>query len=110
MGNLLYGSGSRLAEFDDRVLAHLKVVIVAKLRREEKFTFSWASPTGDGRHTVWVHPAIELHFEFAENVRPQLNRAWVEQMMVTANNGELTITPEPNLSDEAPTGRQASRT
>ncbi|GAA1000435.1 hypothetical protein GCM10009563_27800 [Subtercola frigoramans] len=79
--------------------------MVAKLRREEKFTFSWVSPTGDGRHTVWVHPSIELHFDFAENVRPQLNRAWVEQMMNAANNGELLVLPEPVTAAEGPATR-----
>ena len=38
MGQLIYASTFE-ARFDDRVLAHLQIVIVAKLRRQESFAF-----------------------------------------------------------------------
>ncbi|KFF58097.1 ATP-dependent DNA ligase, partial [Cryobacterium sp. MLB-32] len=40
MGKLTYDS-SLTADFDDRVLAHIQLVIGTKLRRGESFYFSW---------------------------------------------------------------------
>ena len=37
MGRLIYGTGDTDVEFEDRLLAHLKVVISTKLRRNEAF-------------------------------------------------------------------------
>jgi hypothetical protein len=50
MGVLIYGSGAEY-EIEDRVLAHLKVVIAAKLRRQENFFLSWSNDAdaGSGR-------------------------------------------------------------
>lgn len=40
MGKLVYDS-TFTAEFDDRLLTHLQIVIGMKLRRGESFMFSW---------------------------------------------------------------------
>lgn len=98
MGKLLYGSGAREVPFDDRTLAHLKVAIINKLRRSESFTMSWQHGLehGSGRSTIWVHEAIPLQFVFEGNRQPVLNRAWIEQLMLTANSiSGLQVTPEP---------------
>ncbi len=97
MGQLLYGSPSVVIELDDRVLAHLQVVITAKLRREEKFTLSWVDDTSDwARSAIWLHPAIALQFRFTDAVEPQLNREWMEALMVSANTASgLRVVPEP---------------
>ena len=56
MGALIYGSPSMEIQFDDRVLAHVQIVMSAKLRRGENFFFSWRdSPSvGDGRSAIWI--------------------------------------------------------
>jgi hypothetical protein len=85
-------------EIDDRLLAHLKVVIVTKLRRDEKFTFSWKYSVQDdeGRSTIWLHPAIPVQFVFGEDMAPELNREWLEALIATANTGDgLRLVPEP---------------
>jgi len=93
MGSLVYDD-DRVAEFDDRTLAHLQAVIVNKLRRQESFPFTWA----DERRTVtvWVSPNTPLEFVFDDRRRPQLNRAWIEELalMATTSTG-LVIVPEP---------------
>lgn len=94
MGKLIYGSSSRELELDDRTLAHVKSIAVMKLRRNESFTISWQRnpDTGGGRVSIWVHPSISLQFEFDEEVRPELNRTWLEAMMQDANKtGDLRI-------------------
>ena len=41
MGKLVYGASVTEIDIDDRTLAHLEIVIIAKLRRDEKFVLSW---------------------------------------------------------------------
>lgn len=95
MGTLTYGSPGTKLLFDDRLLAHLQAVILAKLRRDEKFSFT--CPHGDDGYTsVWVHPAIPLMFSFDGSSRPPLNRAWIEVLMQSANGGSgLNVVAEP---------------
>lgn len=98
MGKFIYGTPSISVEFDDRVLAHLKVVILAKLRRQESFTFSWeyTSAQGSGHSSIWLHPAIPLQFDFYGKKDPTLNRVWLEEMVALANTpAGLRIIPEP---------------
>ncbi|WP_253201947.1 hypothetical protein [Subtercola sp. PAMC28395] len=85
------------AQFDDRLLAHMKTVIVAKLRREEKFTLSYTKDPGEGgRSTIWLHPAIELAFDFDDDTRPALNRAWIDELMRSANSNDgMSVIDEP---------------
>ncbi|WP_251453830.1 hypothetical protein [Microbacterium sp. Marseille-Q6648] len=89
MGTLLYGSPPRRLEFDDATLAHLKVVIVTKLRRSESFTVSWQHPPDrpPGRSTLWLHPSIELGFEFDSPAPPDpLDRRWLEHLAHEASS------------------------
>lgn len=41
MGTLFYGDNRFAIGIDDRSLAHLQLVILAKLRRDESFSFTW---------------------------------------------------------------------
>jgi hypothetical protein len=66
MGKLLYGPAGSGIPIDDRPLAHLQVVMLAKLRRKEAFAFTWEreAVAGSGRTTIWVTPTMCLEFEF----------------------------------------------
>ncbi|MGK9221250.1 MULTISPECIES: DUF7882 family protein [unclassified Microbacterium] len=87
MGVLYYGANASAIHIDDRALAHIKVVIISKLRRDESFSVSWRHPDEgeSGRSTIWIHPAIPLRFEFDEADAPALNREWLEELAVSAN-------------------------
>lgn len=104
MGKLIY-DGSISAEFDDRVLAHLQVVIGSKLRRGESFHFTWRDDP-NGRTIVWLHPRISVVYRFYGGKPPALNRAWVDALMVTANStAGLHVMSEPNdYAVHPPTG------
>lgn len=98
MGRLIYGPQALEIDFDDRLLAHLKVAMFTKMRRNESFSLSWREPEsmGYGRSSVWVHPSTPLHYRFHGSKRPALNRAWIEQLVASANNtGEMTVMSEP---------------
>ncbi len=97
MGRLEYGCPPLSVEIDDRPLAHLKLVIITKLRRQEGLAFSWEyDATREGRSTIWLHPSIPLRFAFSGSRLPALNEKWIEELSRLANsrNG-LRLTPEP---------------
>lgn len=41
VGTIFYGGSATPIHIEDRALAHLKVVVATKLRRNESFTVSW---------------------------------------------------------------------
>ena len=73
---------------EDRALAHLKVVIATKLRRDESFTVSWTHPDDQprGRSTIWLHPSIPLRFVFDDPEPAQLSREWIEDLANSASS------------------------
>mgnify|MGYP001570502769 CR=1 FL=1 len=104
MGTLHYGGSEASIHIEERALAHLKVVVATKLRRNESFTLSWRHPEGDGegRSTIWLHPSIPLRFTFDEFEPPHLNMRWIHALMQSANSsGGITLLDEVL---EAPTG------
>lgn len=88
MGYLTY-AGSTEYEFEDRALAHLKVAVGMKLRRQESFFISWSNPVerGSGRVSIWVSPGIPLAFRFSGSRAPELNKVWLDVL------NELSHTP-----------------
>ena len=97
MGKMIYDADVSVT-FDDRVLAHLQQVIGAKLRRGEAFYFGWKDDprSGDGRTTIWLHPAMSLRFKYAGSVPVELNRAWLDALAISADSNQgLVLVPEP---------------
>ncbi|MFS0866380.1 ATP-dependent DNA ligase [Microbacterium sp. 179-B 1A2 NHS] len=97
MGKFIYENILK-ADFDDRILAHLQVVIGTKQRRGESFHFTWKDDPsiGDGVTIVWIHPRCTIAYKFYGGRRPALSRAWIEQMMLAANSGGgLFVMSEP---------------
>lgn len=104
MGKLIYGSGQSEIDIEDRTLAHLKVVMITKLRRDESFALNWGNEanSGSGRSTIWVHPAMALEFMFHGGRKPALNRDWIDVLMQAANSaGGLQMIPEPHAAPVA---------
>lgn len=94
MGQLLYGAPSESFEFEDRMLAHLEIVIVAKLRRQESFSLSVVDDKG-GRVSIWINPSSILQFRYKVAAH-EINRAWLEELVDSANTpAGLRPTPEP---------------
>ncbi|UTT61565.1 ATP-dependent DNA ligase [Microcella humidisoli] len=97
MGTLTYDS-TLSADFDDRTLAHLQMVMGAKLRRNEAFYFSWKDDhsIGNGRSVIWMHPTIPISFKFFGSRPPAINREWIDELMLLANTPSgLYLVPEP---------------
>ncbi|NYE21440.1 hypothetical protein [Microbacterium immunditiarum] len=114
MGTIYYGGAGTPIHIEDRALAHLKVVIATKLRRNESFTVSWKHPEGEprGRTTLWLHPSIPLRFVFDDPEPAQLSREWIEELANSANSsGGIMLVAEhfdaaavPAVSESEPDG------
>ncbi len=94
MGRFVYDRDATV-EMDDRTLAHLQVVIINKLRRQESFALTLR----DDQRTlsVWVCPQTAVQFVYSGNRHPTLNREWIEELAVSANSmGGLRLVPEPS--------------
>ena len=99
MGKFIYGATAVSVDIEDRVLAHLRMVIMTKLRRNESFMFDIDVGGGNGRRTFWIHPSVPIQFHFFGSRPPRINREWVEEMIRLASSTTgLTIPPEPKES------------
>ena len=101
MGVLHYGAGHRI-DIDDDLLAHLKLVVVTKLRRNESFTLSWTHSGAQtpGRSTIWLHPAIPLRFEFDSPAPAKMNPELLDQMThSTHSTGGITVNLDQTFPD-----------
>lgn len=97
MGTIYYGGSATPIHIEDRALAHLKVVVATKLRRDESFTLSWRHPDDQpqGRTTIWLHPSIPLRFVFDDPEPVSLSREWIEDLANSANSsGGISLVAE----------------
>lgn len=103
MGRFIYDTMANSVDLEDRTLAHLRIVIMNKLRRSEPFMFDVELNDGTGRRSFWIHPSIPIQLHFFGTRHPRINRLWVEELMLAASgpNG-LSIVPEPTESDAEP--------
>ncbi|KJQ53373.1 DUF7882 family protein [Microbacterium sp. SA39] len=94
MGRLRYDGTSEPILIEDKTLAHLKIVIATKLRRQESFMMTWRpiDHAVDQRATVWIHPAIPLQFGFDSADPPPVDPHLIADMMKALNaTGELVL-------------------
>jgi len=90
-------------DFDDRVLAHLRIVIGMKLRRGESFFLNWKDDNsiGDGTSTIWLNPSIPIAFKFHGSRDVTINSRWVEELMFSANSATgLRAVSEPDAKSK----------
>jgi len=110
VGKLIYGA--TVYPLDDRVLAHLQVIVGMKLRRRENFFVSWRTTQehGGGRQSGWFDNGMHMAFQYDGGRIPAVNREWVEIMaasagtsfglQITDENGELLNTPHGRDAEE----------
>ncbi len=95
MGTFTYDGA--VIEFEDRLLAHLQIVIMQQFRRKESFAMSWkdAVKIGDGRSSIWLHPDCNLYFKFVGSKVPAINPEWLHTLTDSARSSTgLIITQE----------------
>lgn len=95
MGTLHYGSPAAAYTIEDRTLAHLELVIFAKLRRQESLSFAITDEATQLRQAFWISPATTVRFEY-DAPMPEINKIWLQELVEAANSpGGLRILPEP---------------
>jgi hypothetical protein len=102
VGRLIYDSATTI-NMEDRTLAHLQIVIGAKLRRGECFPFRWkaAESLGGGLNSLWMAPNISLHFKYFGSRPPRINMAWIDALALSSNSeAGLQLVPEPTNAPE----------
>ena len=82
MGRFIYDSAANSVDIEDRTLAHLRIVVMNKLRRSESFMFDVDVADGSGRRSFWMSPSVPIQFHFFGSRQPRINREWVEELMV----------------------------
>lgn len=83
MGRLTY-QDRHVLDIEDRLLSHLRVVVMNKLRRQEAFMLMAPHPE-QGTLSLWLHPATPIVFQFYGSRPPQLDKALIEEMMEDAS-------------------------
>ena len=85
MGRFIYDTTGNSVDIEDRTLAHLRIVVMNKLRRAEPFMFDVEMGDGSGRRSFWMSPSVPIQFHFFGSRTPRINREWVEELMLVAS-------------------------
>lgn len=100
MGMLTYGT--REIAVEDRVLAHISVIVTQKLRRREGFLLTLhASDARMATEALWISCHSVISFAYSGNRVPSLNHDWLEQMMTesfSAQGLDLAAHAEPTAA------------
>ena len=100
MGTLNYGP--RQYKVEDRLLAHLQVLISLKLRRRENFFLTWpkGAAEGSGRVSIWIDNGVPISCEYEGGRAPAIQREWVESMAdrksTRLNSSHLSVSRMPS--------------
>ena len=108
MGSIRYDGLT--THFDDRVLAHLQIIIVQKLMREEAFLMSWkdSANAGDGRTAIWLSPETAITFKFMGSRVPEINQEWLTALGRSASSttGLIVTKEDGSLAEAEATGNK----
>jgi hypothetical protein len=96
MGSFIYDGSANAFEVDDRTLAHVRIVVMNKLRRSEPFMFELTMRDGSGHRSFWIHQSVPLQFRIFDAHQVRINRLWIETLMKAASGPSgLFLSPEP---------------
>jgi hypothetical protein len=92
VGRLIYRDRATF-DIDDRLLAHLRIVVMNKLRRNEGFMLQVPVNEGVRQASLWIHASNALVLQFYGGREPAIDRELVDQMMHEASGADgLTLT------------------
>jgi hypothetical protein len=86
LGTLHYGTSNNEIKMPDDDLAHLHIVVGAKLRVGESFFLSWVEDSRGicGRTSIWLHASIPLTFSYGTAKMSRISRERIDSMMTAA--------------------------
>jgi len=86
MGRIRYDGFDQPFEVEDTELAHLRMVIVTKLRQNERFLLRL-----QGQGELWMTPTAELRFEFDAPEGSQLDADRLAELRREAAGGAILV-------------------
>lgn len=86
MAELAYGAEGTPIYIPEHLLAHVKLIVTTKLRRNESFMMSWRHADGSGRSSVWLDPSIPLRFTFESADEPRIDHALLARLAAEASS------------------------
>ncbi|HKP08963.1 MAG TPA: hypothetical protein VJU58_17070 [Microbacterium sp.] len=86
MTELVYGAEGTPICMPEHLLAHVKLIVTTKLRRNESFMMSWRHADGSGRSSVWLEPSIPLRFIFESVDEPRIDHALLARLAAEASS------------------------
>jgi len=86
MAELVYGADGAPIQIPEHLLAHVKLVVTTKLRRNESFMISWRHADGSGRSSLWLDPSIPLRFTFESAEEPRIDHALLSRLAAEASS------------------------
>lgn len=103
MATLTYGPDATTVTIDDKALAHLQYVIFQRYRRHEPFVMTLVTGSGDDRQrrSTWMTPGAPVSFSYDDEVMPQLDRVWLEELMKQSYSGNGLVYSEPLEGEHA---------
>jgi len=91
VGQLVYEQKSTF-DIEDRSLAHLRIVVMNKLRRQESFMLQ-VPHREVGHVSLWMAPGIPVAFQFSGSRSPRIDRDLVDEWMQQASGSDgLSLT------------------
>lgn len=102
MGYIRYDG--MVTHFEDRLLAHLQIIVIQKVMRGETFLMSWKDSigSGDGRTAIWISPHTALTFKFVGSRVPEISKEWLLTLGKSAESTTgLVVTKEDGSLAEA---------
>ena len=96
MGRFVYSRMSPSVEIDDRTLAHVRIVVMNKLRRRESFMFDTQAGDGSGRRSYWINAGVPIQFHFYGTRTHRINRHWIDVLLASAGGADgMRVLAEP---------------
>jgi hypothetical protein len=89
MGKLTYGALQREIVMGDVLLAHVEVVVLSRLRRNNAFALRWTETVegrSDVRRTIWIHQGADLYFEYDTAEQGELDRDMLDRLAKAADS------------------------
>jgi hypothetical protein len=86
VGRLIYGADPKSSfGIDDRLLAHLRIAVMNKLRRGEPFMLT-VPDEGSGLRSIWLAPMVPVVFQMYGGRAPVIDTRLVNRMLNDASS------------------------
>lgn len=96
MGTLSFSAALPEVVIEDRLLAHLHLVISRKFRQRESFFLQIPARQGTSPCLVWLDHKMAIRITYVDDETPPINPEWVSTLLeLSYRPTGLVVAPEP---------------